>query len=300
MQSKIAIEQFMDHLSSERRFSEHTLKAYRIDLHCFEVFLEAQELSDLDQVDLDVLFNFVENQSELKASSLARRVSTVRSFFGFLFKRGLIRSNPAELIESPKLPKALPSIIQIDDILNITQVSNSNNGFLGFRNQVLMKVFYLTGIRISEMEGLNVGDFDLDEATLKVLGKGRKERVVPFGDNQVGLIREYLNERAAFLAQQSISILHEMAFFPNYKGARLSVRGIRKMVSKVMQEWSITYHVSPHTLRHSFATHMLESGADVRSIQELLGHASLGTTQRYTHLNLDHLMKVYDKCHPKS
>ena len=300
MSAERFLEPFCDFIEAERRFSAHTLKAYRIDLLSFFEFLNKHDISDASKVDLDILYQFVEQQSHLKASSLSRRISTLRSFYRFLFQRGLIATNPAEMLDSPKLPRNLPGILQIDDILKMTQLPKEGESFLRFRNHVILKVFYLTGIRISECAGLSIGDFDLDQATLRVFGKGRKERIVPFGENQTGTIRAYLNHRAAFLAEKSISILHEKAFFLNYQAKRLSVRGIRKLIDQMMQEWSIAYHVSPHSLRHSFATHMLEAGADIRSIQEILGHASLGTTQRYTHLNLDHLMKVYDKCHPKS
>jgi len=302
---------FLDYLTHEKRYSDHTLKSYRNDLIEFFKSLDRHGHVPIEKIELDDLYLCLESQGHLKASSLNRRISAVRSFFRFLKKRGLIETNPAELLESPKIPKNLPGVLQIDDILKMTRAEPDPEDFLGFRNQMVVKLFYLTGIRISEAAGLEVGDIDLGQGILRVLGKGRKERIVPFGENQTDYIQAYLRCRALFLSEKLWSddknqpqsdekAIPPNSFFLNYRGEPLSVRGLRLVVSKVMNEWAVSYKVSPHSLRHSFATHLLEAGADVRAIQELLGHASLGTTQRYTHLNLDHLMKVYDSCHPKS
>jgi len=300
MTAKKIIETFREHLEAERRFSEHTLKAYLIDIQSLSDYCTERGLSSFLDASLDDLYQYVEGLGHLQATSLARRISAIRTFFKFLVKKELIVQNPAELLELPKLPRTLPKAVGIDDILKMTEIPVDLSNYLDFRNHLIIRVFYLTGIRISECAGLDHADFDLQQATIRVLGKGKKERVVPFGDKEIGTIRAYLNTRASHLTACSKNLLSERAFFLNYRGERLSVRGIRLVVAKMVEQLAVSYHISPHSLRHSFATHLLEAGADVRSIQEILGHASLATTQRYTHLNLDHLMKVYDKCHPKA
>jgi integrase/recombinase XerC len=301
MNANPEFEAFFNYLSAERNFSEHTLRAYRQDMQSFYDFLETRnDGKSFSELSLEDLYTFIETQAHLQASSLSRRISALRSFFKFLQKRGILSRNPAELLESPKCPKTLPTVVQIDDILSITQIPGGETDYLTLRNHMILRTFYLTGIRVSECARLTLGDFDFQQATVRIFGKGRKERIVPFGEGEVPVFRSYLQVRSEFLVKCSVGLLEEFSFFLNYRGKALGVRGMRKIVTQTMENWAVTYHVSPHALRHSFATHMLEAGADVRSIQELLGHASLGTTQRYTHLNLDHLMQVYDRCHPKS
>ncbi|PIE90337.1 MAG: tyrosine recombinase XerC [Acidobacteria bacterium] len=293
------LEKYIAYLEVERRFSRHTLKAYTNDIRDF---LEAfDETETLESMTLEKLYEYIETKDKLKSSSLARKISAIRAFFLFLNTRKIISNNPAKLLELPKIGKSLPKTIHIDDVLQMTNLPDpENTNYLTFRNHMIMRLFYLTGIRISECHGLDIGDVDLKQATIRVLGKGNKERVVPFGDSECENMRKYLAIRQHHHHVQPKSHPLESAFFLNYRGERLSVRGIRKNVAKMVDQLAVSYKISPHSLRHSFATHMLEAGADVRSIQEILGHASLSTTQRYTHVNLDHLMKVYDRCHPKA
>ena len=292
------VEAFCRHLTSEVRASPHTVLSYRNDLedllrftrkHCSGRSLELLETKDL--------YLFVRTLSRLKATSVARKISAVRRFYRYLEERGRIEKNPAALLESPKTENMLPAFMTIDDVLKLVRTPDQPETYAEVRNATILRLFYATGMRISECAGLAVADLDLDECLVRLLGKGKKERITPFGGATLPHLRVYLDERGLYLQAKGT---RTDALFLNNRGTRLSVRGIRRCVMAEVEKLALSYHVSPHTLRHTFATHLLESGADIRSIQELLGHASLATTQKYTHLNADYLMKIYDRCHPRS
>ena len=289
---------FLDQLEHQLRVSPHTIKAYRNDLGDLLGFL-ADTYPDLapDQIDVQILYQFVHHLRDLEESSLARKISAVKGFFRFLENEHLLAKNPAELLEAPKLKRTLPAFMTIDDVLRLVHPPKDPQKYADTRDFFIVRLFYATGMRISECGALEVDDFDCRETTVRVFGKGRKERIVPFGRGTLPFLNTYLAARSAFLESKGAS---SRAFFLNNRGSRLSVRGIRRCVARKVDELAVLYHVSPHTLRHSFATHLLESGADIRAIQELLGHVSLSTTQKYTHLNTDYLMKVYDRCHPRA
>jgi integrase/recombinase XerC len=209
-------------------------------------------------------------------------------------KKGILDQNPAKVINSPKIPKKLPKFLNVDEINALLSVHFKNNKF-GKRDRAIMELLYSSGLRVSELVSLDLGSLSLEESLLRVKGKGNKERIVPVGAQALAAIREYLNERSSIK-----DIRDAEAVFMNKNGTRLSVRSVQRLVAHVTLETGLNKTATPHTLRHSFATHMLGAGADLRSIQELLGHKSLSTTQRYTHVGVDELTKVYDRTHPKS
>lgn len=292
------IQAFQTHLVDELRSPQNTISSYMGDIRDLVTFLNGMEpVPDLAKLKPFILFQFVQSLHPRKDSSVARKISAVRRFFSYLAKNQYIEDNPARDLEAPKVKRPLPSFMTIDDVLKLVRPPENPQDFFEIRNPMILRMFYATGVRISECRGLNVADLDLSECTIRVLGKGSKERVVPFGENSLTQLKQYLSARRSYL--QSMDGADE-AVFINKKGRRISDGQMRQVVYDMVEKLSLDYHVTPHTLRHTFATHLLESGADVRAIQELLGHASLSTTQKYTHLNADYLMKVYDQCHPRS
>lgn len=301
MASESLVADYCHYLEHECRASLHTIRAYRNDLSDLMKFLgEAYPSKTLDQIDIQILYHFIQSLRRLEDTSLARKISTLKGFYNYWETNGRIQSNPAALLETPKLKQTLPGFMTIDDVLRLVQrpaIPEKSEGYAASRNHMILRIFYATGIRISECGALSLDNLDSRECTMRVFGKGKKERVVPFGGATLPFLRGYLQERRHYLEAKGKS---SDALFLNNRGERLSVRGIHRCVTDEVAKLALNYRVSPHTLRHTFATHLLESGADVRAIQELLGHASLSTTQRYTHLNVDYLMKVYDRCHPRS
>ena len=292
------LERFVRFLASERRASPLTVKAYAADLRDLIGFLSTQnQLRDWKDVQAEHLHEFVLSRGLLEPSSIARKISAIRAFFRFLEQNEFIDENFAAHLESPKQKRALPSFMNIDDVFRLVRQGEGSSQYAAVRDRVILRLFYATGMRISECAALDVTDLDLKNCLVRLLGKGQKTRIVPFGSSTHPLVVEYLQIRSEYLEEKGHT---SGALFVSNRGSRLSIRSIRRAVSRAVERLSINYHVSPHTLRHTFATHLLESGADIRGIQELLGHVSLSTTQRYTHLNLDHLMKIYDKCHPRA
>lgn len=279
------VETFLRYLEVQRGASPHTVRAYRKDL---ELFFESVP-EDFDEADIR---GFV--ASELRRgnakSTASRRLASLRSFFRFLHREGYIKSNPARLVSSPKLPKRLPRFLSVDEIFSLVE-KPEGIGFAAARDRAILELAYSSGLRVSELAGLNTGDLRAKEGLVRVRGKGKKERIVPVGKKALKAIEAYLVER--LLGQST-----ERALFLNKKGSRLTERSIRRIVEKYSRLIALSGRVSPHTLRHTFATHLLHGGADLRVIQELLGHSSLSTTQKYTHVDIAHLMDVYDRSHP--
>lgn len=291
------VAKFSTYLTHERRLSGETLRAYGNDLRHFEDWCHDQGSLTWDDLSSEHIYHYLTSCKNLETSSLSRRISAIRSFFAFLKNRKGWASNPAAVIETPKSQQRLPSFMTIDDALELMKPSGETCDFYHVRDYCVVRLFYATGMRISECAAIDLSDIDQSDRTLRLTGKGRKTRVVPVGESTLPILRAYLELRGRFLLQKGKS---SRALVLNRFGNRLSVRGIRRLVMKSVEHLALDYHVSPHTLRHSFATHLLESGADIRAIQELLGHASLSTTQKYTHLNLDYLMKIYDESHPRA
>ncbi len=233
----------------------------------------------------------------IKKSSAQRKVASIRSLYRYLFREGLVERNPAKLVATPKKEKSQPSVLSVDDVVMLVEAPGKDS-LDGLRDRAILEVFYSAGVRIAELAGLNREQVDLPQGLAKVVGKGNKERLVPLGRKAVEAVSEYVR---ALDAENKIDIsAGRTPLFLNNRGERLSVRGVRRVVMKYVREKLIQGKISPHTLRHTFATHLLGAGADLRSIQEMLGHASLSTTQKYTHLDMEKLMEVYDKAHPRA
>ncbi len=284
------VEQFLRHLAAERGASEHTLRAYRRDLDAFRAYIRA-EAADIEPV---AVRGFVASlmKAGLKKSTVGRRLAAVRSFFRFLHREGVVPSNPARSVQAPKLPRLLPKFLTVDDVFSLVE-KPEGIGFLPARDRAILELLYASGLRVAELSGLNQDDLNIREGLVKVRGKGRKERITPVGSKALDALKAYRIERVLLKKK-------DRAFFLNRNGSRLTDRGIRRVVVKYARAALLSGRVGPHTLRHTFATHLLHGGADLRVIQELLGHASLSTTQKYTHLDIAHLMDVYDKAHPLS
>ena len=282
------IDKFLRYLGTERGSSEHTIRSYKKDLETFTEFA-GQRIEDVDMTDVRGYVAMLIN-SGLKKSTVGRRLAAVRSFFKFLHREGLIKANPAKLVNAPKLPKLLPKFLTVDDAVSLVE-RPEGIGFLPARDRAILELLYSSGLRVSELAGIDTDDINVREGFVKAKGKGRKERIVPMGRKAVDALKAYMIERVLLKRK-------DRAMFLNRRGGRLTDRGVRRIVVKYARATLIDGRIGPHTLRHTFATHLLQGGADLRVIQELLGHSSLSTTQKYTHLDIAHLMDVYDKAHP--
>ena len=297
------IREFADHLGQERTFSPHTLRNYLGDLAQFVAFLRARELClnhgrvDVRRIDVPVVRAYLAALSkDRKKSSIGRKLAALRKFFRYLIAAGRIDKDPSLRIHSPKQEKPLPPFLTVDDVFQLLGAVRIKNG-LDVRDRAVLEVFYSTGIRVSELVGLDWADVDFQLGIVRVLGKGSKERIVPIGDVAMQALQDYGQEQR--MHWQS-ACKGETPVFLNHRGARITTRSVARIVEKHLKQAGIAVKMGPHGLRHSFATHLLNSGADLRAIQELLGHSSLSTTQKYTHLNLDALTAVYDKAHPRA
>ena len=289
-----AITQFVQYLATERNVSPHTLAAYASDLGQFWEFVrrERGEGAGADVVDHLLIRRFMALlHKDHRKSSIGRKLAAVRAFFKYLVREGRVEKNPAELVSTPKKEKRLPFHLNIDEVTALVEAPRDGD-ILALRDRAILETLYSCGIRVSELTGLNVGGVDLEEGLMRVLGKGGKERVVPVGRHARQAIADYLLARG--------NPPFDAPLLLNARGGRLTSRSVARTVDKYILQLATIKKISPHTLRHTFATHMLEAGADLRAIQELLGHASLSTTQKYTHVSIDRLMEVYDNAHPKA
>jgi len=298
------IEQFLEHLRYERNVSSHTLRNYSSDLEQFLLFLtvdekrKAPEISQIDHLTIREWLASLHSAHKTKAS-IARKLAALRTFFQFLVREGLLELNPAKLVATPKLEKKLPKHLSIEEAVRFIESPDPETD-LGKRDRAMLELLYATGVRVAELTTLNLADVDFRNQLARVTGKRRKQRIVPFGEPASAAIRSYLEVRDKFLMNAPISKRDEEALFLNYQGTRITTRSVGRMVEKYIRICSGMHNISPHALRHSFATHLLDSGADLRDIQELLGHARLSTTQVYTHVSMEKLIDVYDKAHPKA
>jgi integrase/recombinase XerC len=297
------IETFMGYLKDQCGYSPHTLRNYRIDLNQFAAFLGEKEGSDFEAewrlkgIDPLRIREYLGTlYGRYRRSTIARKLSAVRSFFLYLEKRGWIRENPAAEIATPKLEKYIPTHLPVDAVFRLLERPEREKP-LGLRDLAILEVLYSCGTRVSELEALDMSSIDFDERLIRVIGKGDKERILPVGRAALRAVRAYLE---ATRHMRKGADTRNGPLFINFRGGRLSARSIHRIVKRYARECGLTYDISPHSLRHTFATHLLDGGADLRSVQELLGHASLSTTQKYTHVSLDRLMEVYDKAHPRS
>ncbi len=293
------LEGFLQYLKVERQMSPHTLRNYRLDLTQFLEFC-SQHRQDLplEKVTYQDLRAFLATAlKKNRKTTVARKLSTLRTFFKYLQRLGVMSQNPAKLAPSPKLEKVLPNYLSVDEAFHLLGEPQGDD-FGVCRDKAILEVFYGGGLRLAELAGLNLGDVDLGSGVLRVWGKGSKERLAFLGEPAQGALTSYLPRRQRFMAQQGTG--DETALFINSRGRRLSTRGVARVVAKWVRLAGLSPGLTPHGLRHSFATHLLEGRADLRAVQELLGHASISTTGRYLHLNLDYLMEEYDKAHPRS
>jgi integrase/recombinase XerC len=284
------VDEFIRHLEIENNASKHTLRAYRKDLESFSEYL-GDKSGQIEMIDVR---GFVAQQSRagLNKSTAARRLASVRSFLNFLCREGHSSSNPAKLVSTPKTQKKLPNFLSVDDVFALIEKPDGI-GFMHVRDRAILELLYSSGLRVSEISGLNADDINTKEGLVKVRGKGKKERILPIGSKAVEALKSYNVEKMLLKKKEG-------AMFLNRQGTRLTDRGIRRIVVKYSRAIGVNGQIGPHTLRHTFASHLLQAGADLRVIQELLGHASLSTTQKYTHIDITHLMDVYDKAHPLS
>jgi integrase/recombinase XerC len=299
------IDSFIEYLESGKNYSANTVKGYRGDLLQFMAFLgehmetgeagvsiEAIDISRIRQY-LGFLF------SRLGRKTIARKLSALRSFFVFLEKRGIVPFNPAAEISSPRLEKKIPVYLSVDEMFRLLE-SSERLDTLGLRDMAILEMLYSTGLRAGELTSLNLEDVDFIEHLVRVKGKGGKERIVPLGRQAAAVIERYLKAAESLRKKKQRNEKRGGALFVNFRGERLTSRSVRSIVKRYAGRSGLPSDTSPHSMRHSFATHLMDGGADLRSVQELLGHASLSTTQRYTHVSLDRLMAVYDESHPRS
>jgi integrase/recombinase XerC len=284
---------FIHYLKNEKNVSFHTERSYLSDLGQFADFVDGRDTASIDH---QTLRQFIAHlmKNETKKSSIARKLSAIRSFFKYLNREGVLVGNPARLVSTPRREKRLPAVLTADDAQRLMEAPNTtmHNGDTISRDRAVLEALYSTGIRASELIGMNRDDIDRHDQLVRIRGKGRKERVVPIGQKALDAVDAYLGSKR--------NSRDAAAVFTGPSGKRLTVRTVQRILENYRKSLGLAQKASPHTLRHSFATHLLESGADLRAIQELLGHASLSTTQRYTHLNLDSLMETYDKAHPRA
>ncbi len=284
------IVRFLKYLEIEKDASENTLRAYRKDLAIFSGHVKERP----EEIELNDIREFIAQQikSGLSKTTVSRRLATVRSFITFLYREGAITKNPARIVSSPKKTEQLPNFLPIDDMISLIE-KPEGIGIIPVRDKAILELLYSSGLRVSEIAGLNVDDVDMKEGLVKVRGKGKKERLLPVGSKALDALKSYMIEKMLF---RKIG----RALFLNRRDQRLSPRGIRRIVVKYARMIGIDGPIGPHTVRHTFASHLLQGGADLRVIQELLGHASLSTTQKYTHIDIGHLIDVYDRAHPLS
>lgn len=290
-----AVRAFLRHLSLEKNASPHTVRAYTVDLSQFRAHARAELGREVTPGDVDHLLirSFLArlHQRGLKKSSSARRLAGLRTFFRWLCREGVLTRNPARALLSPRTEHRVPTHLEESEVATLLDLPG--DGVVAVRGRALLELLYATGLRCAELVSLDLSEVDFDARMVRVVGKGRKERVVPFGSRARDAVKAWLPTRLCLLPETD-------ALFVNQRGGRLTDRSVRGLVAGRIRQVALARKVSPHTFRHSFATHLLERGADLRTIQELLGHASLSTTQRYTHVNARLILDIYRKTHPRA
>jgi len=290
-----AVTDFLRHLG-ERNASPHTIKAYRRDLSLFAAYAGSREWKHIDHIAVRGFLSQLYSNG-LEKTSVARALAAVRSLYRWLAREGVVEQNPAKLVATPKLPKKLPRVPTIEEMNSVIDGTMPEVAAFPQRDRLMLELLYGCGIRNSELTGINVDDIRLSAEAILIRGKGKKERYVPFGDSAKSALATYLPQRREVLAA---SHEHSNALLINRRGGRLTTRSVGRIIKKIAVAKGLSPDVHPHTLRHAFGTHMLEEGADLRAIQELLGHERLATTQRYTQLSMKHVLQVYDQTHPRA
>lgn len=293
---KDVLNKFVIYLKDEKNYSDYTITNYSIDIEEFYVFLKKENITRLQDVDYKVLRKYLNYMTENKYSNktISRKLSSLRTFFKYLVKKEIINDNPMILISNPKEEKKLPKYLNYGEIEKILEMPNKETT-LGLRNACILEILYSTGIRVSELVNLKIRDIDFYNKKIRVLGKGNKERIVLFGNRCENLLERYIKESRAVLNKKKVEYL-----FLNNLGQNISVRSIENTIDKIEKEACLKFSISPHVFRHTFATHLLDNGADLNSVKELLGHENLNTTAIYTHVSNERLRKVYLECHPRA
>ncbi|WP_323135117.1 tyrosine recombinase XerC [Methylophaga sp. OBS4] len=289
------ISAFLQYLAGERRLSAHTVNNYRRDLEQLNDFCRQQELNGWQQIKTSHLRQFIAllHRQGLSGRTIQRMLSAVRSFYRFLICEGLVENNPAQAVQAPKAEKRLPSTLDVDQMNALLERTQADT-FVACRDRAIMELFYSSGLRLAELAALNIRDIDFGDYLVYVTGKGNKSRVCPVGSQAIKALQNWLEKR------DQTGFFDQPALFITQQGRRLGVRSIQKRLSFWGKKQGISDHVHPHRLRHAFASHMLEASGDLRAVQELLGHADIATTQIYTHVDFQHLAKVYDAAHPRA
>ncbi|MEE9911387.1 MAG: tyrosine recombinase XerC [Deltaproteobacteria bacterium] len=296
---------FRTFLDIERNVSEHTRTAYLSDVEEFNEFLQSRENPSIYKKILDAGIETLRGYlshlhgRKLKKVSINRKISSLRAFYKYLLREGKVKSNPAQGIQTPKIEKYMPTFLSVDEAFGLLNALGDNNTVTGLRDRAMLELFYSSGLRLAELAGLDEEDVNFSAALVKLRGKGKKERIVPVGAPALEAIKKYLSATAGLRREHSAET-RGGALFLNSRGKRITTRSIARILDAAMIKSGIGRKISPHALRHSFATHLLSAGADLRSIQELLGHESLSTTQKYTAVSINRLMEVYDKAHPRA
>lgn len=299
-----ALAQFLQHLKYERNLSPHTLRNYASDLEQFKQHLfnvEKREDVPLEQIDRLTIREWMAGlHGDHKKTSVARKLASLRTFFQFLVREGKLESNPAKQVATPKIERKLPNHLSMEDAVRFIETPDVNT-HLGRRDRAILEFLYATGIRVGELVGINIADVDFGNRLVRVTGKRKKQRIVPFGEPAAQALMHYLEETRGFFLNEAPAANREPhALFLHRRGGRLTTRSVGRMIDKYIKQCADIHDISPHSLRHTFATHLLDSGADLRDIQELLGHARLSTTQIYTQVSMEKMIEVYDKAHPKA
>jgi len=294
-----AIHDFINHLETVKHYALHTIKAYTNDLMQFHECMDNkhQKFSiDIDRITKDNIQNYLSGlvRYGMAKRTISRKIATFRAFFKFCLRSGWINQDPSTTLVFPKLDKPLPQFLNEQEILNALKTVNTDTRE-GVRDRAILELFYGTGMRLSELVQMNIADLDFQSGTVRVIGKGSKDRILPLGQQCIRMLRIYSDKREAFKP-----VFNEPAFFLNLSGKRLSARGVQYIVKRWLAVVSEKTKLSPHVLRHSFATHLLDRGADLRAVKDLLGHESLSTTQVYTHLTVDRLRQVYKQAFPRA
>ncbi len=291
------VNEFINYLAVERGLAQNTLESYGRDLRQFQTYLQNSQLDFLRNSNRDTILSYL-NSLQVKGravSTISRNLAAIKSFYQYLVRERHLEKDPAVNLESPKLEKKLPRILSIGEVEELLKQPNTFQP-TGLRDKAMLELLYATGIRVSELISLNISDVNLDMGYIKCYGKGAKERIVPLGSIAAKCVQEYIGKGRTKL----VRTYEESSLFVNHHGNRLTRQGFWKIIKKYAMEARITKEITPHTLRHSFATHLLENGADLRSVQEMLGHADISTTQIYTHVTKNRLKEVYDKTHPRA
>jgi integrase/recombinase XerC len=289
------IDLFLQYLAQEKRLSPHTVTNYHRDLSQLTQFCEQQSLMNWSEIKSKNIRQFIAqlHRQGLAGRSIQRALSAVRSFYRFLIREGLTESNPALAVQAPKTEKRLPSTLDVDQMNSLLEHTNQDT-FIACRDRAIMELFYSSGLRLAELAALNLRDIDFADSLVYVTGKGNKSRVIPVGNQAISSLKIWLTKR------DELGFIEQTAIFITQQGRRLGVRSIQKRLNYWGKKQGISDQVHPHRLRHAFASHMLEASGDLRAVQELLGHADISTTQIYTHVDFQHLAKVYDKAHPRA